>query len=61
MTGQMSMVKKVTRYAECLALMRKHDPELQERGFRFLIPHASAFVDELIADFLRERDHGLRC
>lgn len=44
-----------------MALMRKRDPQAQEDGFHTLLPRASAHVDELIAEFENERDHGLRC
>ena len=41
--------------------MRKHDPQLQEDGFRLLLPNVAAHVGELITDFQNETDHGLRC
>lgn len=54
--------RKLPGYATCLQLMEKHDPELQERGFHLLLPHAGEHVEELIADFASKRhDHGLRC
>jgi hypothetical protein len=48
-------------YEKCLALMRKHDPQLMEDGFGLLLPHASAHIDALMRDFREETDHGLRC
>jgi hypothetical protein len=53
--------KSFPGYEKCLALMRKHDPELRERGFHLLRPHAADHVEALLADFVRESDHGLRC
>lgn len=41
--------------------MRKRDPQSQEDGFHLLLPNVAAHVDELIADFRSETDHGLRC
>jgi hypothetical protein len=50
------------RFARALRSMRSRDPQLREDGFDFLREHADAYVDELIAEFEREReDHGLRC
>ena len=50
------------RFARALQWMRSRDPELRENGFDFLREHADAYVDDLIAEFGREReDHGLRC
>jgi hypothetical protein len=50
------------RFARALESMRSRDPQLREDGFDFLREHADAFVDELLAEFERERDdHGLRC
>ena len=46
---------------ECMRLMRKHDPLLQEEGFHALLPHAAEYVDKLITEFREEGDHGLRC
>ena len=41
--------------------MRRHDPQAQEDGFALLAPHAAEHVDDLIAEFGRERDDpGLR-
>lgn len=41
--------------------MRRHDPQLQEHGFALLRGHAAEYIDELLAEFDREPDHGLRC
>jgi hypothetical protein len=48
-------------FAKCMELMRKHNPQLQEEGFAILRPHAHEYVDELIEEFGRETDLGLRC
>jgi hypothetical protein len=42
-------------------MMRKHDPQVQEEGFHSLLPRAAEFVDDLLEDFRREADHGLKC
>jgi hypothetical protein len=50
------------RFVRALRSMRSRDPQLREDGFDFLREHADAYVDELIAEFEKEReDHGLRC
>jgi hypothetical protein len=62
--GGRKRVSKKSRflgYDHCLALMRKHDPQLREDGFHELLPHAAEHVDELTRDFREETDHGLRC
>ncbi len=41
--------------------MRKHDPQLKEEGFGYLLSRSHDYVDALIAEFQAERDHGLRC
>lgn len=41
--------------------MRRRDPQAQEDGFGLLLPYAAEHVDELLAEFAREDDHGLRC
>jgi hypothetical protein len=52
----------VTRhFREAMRLMRSHDPQRQEDGFNLLLPHAADHLDELIAEFEHEQDHGLRC
>ena len=48
-------------FEKCLALMRKRDPQTQEDGFHWLLPHAGVYVRELIGEFEKEDDHGLRC
>jgi len=44
-----------------MRLMRKHDPQLQEDGFHFLLPHAHEYVQQLMDEFSQETDPGLRC
>jgi len=48
-------------YRACLAMMRKHNPQTSEDGFYFLLPHAAEYVDDLMAEFQAEKEHGLRC
>lgn len=47
-------------YRACLAMMRKHNPQIQEDGFHALFPHSAEHLDELMAEFWTEKDHGLR-
>ncbi len=46
---------------QCLRLMRKHNGQTQEEGFQWPLPHASEYVPELIEEFHKEKDPGLRC
>jgi hypothetical protein len=48
-------------YKACIAMMRKHSPQTREDGFYALLPHAAEYIDELMAEFQTEKDHGLRC
>lgn len=51
-----------TLFQEALALMRRHDPQMREDGFRMLLPCAAEHVDDLLSEFAAERDdHGLCC
>lgn len=52
---------KFPGYRACLVMMRKHNPQTSEDGFHFLLSHAAEHVDELMAEFRTEKDHGLRC
>jgi hypothetical protein len=53
--------EKFPGFQKCMAMMRKHNPERQEDGFHWLLPHAGEFVHQLIAEFGKEKGHGLRC
>jgi hypothetical protein len=44
-----------------MRLMRRHNRQLAEGGFQRLSKTAGAHVDELIVEFGRETDHGVRC
>lgn len=48
-------------FDRALRLMRRRDPQLAEEGFGRLREIAGEHLDELIAEFTRETDHGLRC
>jgi hypothetical protein len=43
-----------------MRLMRKRDAQLQEDGFHFLLPHAHEYTQQLMDEFSRETDPGLR-
>lgn len=45
----------------CMTMMRKQDPQIREDGFYLLLPQASNYMPELIEEFYREQDHGLKC
>ena len=48
-------------FQQAMHMMRSHNPQTQEDGFHQLQPHAAQHLDELIDEFSREPDHGLRC
>ncbi|AMV27698.1 hypothetical protein VT84_25075 [Gemmata sp. SH-PL17] len=48
-------------FKKCLAMMRKRNGQSREEGFHWLRPHASEYVRELVEEFGKESDHGLRC
>jgi hypothetical protein len=48
-------------FPKYMAMMRRHDPQIQEDGFHWLLPHAGEHVHELIAEFGKEEDFGLQC
>ena len=48
-------------FVRAMRLMRRRDPQLAEDGFQRLCEIAGAHVDELIGEFGRETDHGVRC
>lgn len=41
--------------------MRRNNPQQREDGFALLRAHAAEHLDDLIAEFHHEPDHGLRC
>ena len=43
-----------------MRLMRKHNPQLMEDGFNAILPRATEWLPQLIAEFDQERDPGLR-
>jgi hypothetical protein len=49
------------RFDRALESMRSPDPQHRETGFDFLREHADTYVDDLVAEFGKEQDHGLRC
>jgi hypothetical protein len=51
----------VSEFEQAMYLMRRHDPQQRDDGFAMLRVHAAEHVDELVAEFLRESNHGLRC
>src|SRR4051812_46277625 len=55
------MKLKFPRFQGCMKMMRKRNPQTQEDGFHWLLPHANEHVHELIAEFKVENDIGLRC
>jgi hypothetical protein len=48
-------------FAECMQMMRKHDPQVQEEGFNGLRSRAAELVEPLLAEYEHEPDHGIRC
>jgi hypothetical protein len=54
-------VNRQRQFKEAMALMKKQNPQLQEEGFHLLQPVAAEHLEDLIAAFQSEQDHGLRC
>ena len=48
-------------FERALRRMRRRDPQESEDGFGALRAIAGEHVDELVVEFARETDHGLRC
>ena len=44
-----------------MRLMHSHNPQIREDGLNQLRPHVTQHLEELITEFNREADHGLRC
>lgn len=44
-----------------MAMMRKHNPQVQEDGFGLVRQVAAEHVHDLIEAYRNESDHGLRC
>lgn len=55
------MKSRFPGFEKCLMMMRKRDPRTQEDGFHLLLPHASEHLHELIEEYHRETNLGLRC
>lgn len=56
------MVSSVVNYfVRGLAMMRKHDPQVQEDGFGMVKQVATEHVADLIATYEAESDRDLRC
>lgn len=45
------MTKKPTgpSFEQCLKMMRKHDPQVQEEGFHYLLDQAPEYANQLLA------------
>lgn len=55
------MPRKVPDFKHCMSLMRSNSHLRQEEGFQLLMPHAALYVEDLMAEFRVETDHGLKC
>lgn len=44
-----------------MQMMRRHDPQVREDGFHWLLPRVTEFVEPLLGEYRHETDHGLRC
>ncbi len=56
------MTKKSTpsSFEQCLRMMRKRDPQIQEDGYHYLLARAPEYLDQLMAQFEIEQDIGVR-
>ena len=55
------MKKRIPKFQECMRLMHKRDPQMQEDGFHLLLSQAHDYTQQLIEEFVQETDPGLRC
>jgi hypothetical protein len=55
------MKAKFPGFKKCMVMMRKRNPQTREEGFHELLPHAGVYVHELIEEYGKEKDIGLRC
>ena len=53
-------VARAPTFAECMRMMRRRDPQVQEDGFHGLLGR-SEHLDALVGELAIETDHGLRC
>jgi HEAT repeat protein len=53
--------KNFPGFEACMAMMRKRNPQTRDDGFEVLFDQASKFVPELLEEFEKESDHGLKC
>ncbi|MGH2514298.1 MAG: HEAT repeat domain-containing protein [Ktedonobacterales bacterium] len=61
MAGKKSLQGRFPGFEQCLRMMRKpHDAMTSEDGFFWLLPHAGEYVTELMAEFEREDNAGMR-
>jgi hypothetical protein len=51
----------VDQFVRGMRLMRKHDPQAQEAGFGLVRAVAGAHIADLMAAYVAEQDHGLKC
>ncbi|MDP9381573.1 MAG: HEAT repeat domain-containing protein [Chloroflexota bacterium] len=56
----MSKKGQLPSFQQCLRMMRKHDPQVQEDGYHYLLAQAPVYLDQLIAQFEVEEDIGVR-
>jgi hypothetical protein len=47
-------------FETCMAWMRNRDPMTQEEGFYSLLPHADKYTQELIDEYVKEKDERLQ-
>jgi len=53
--------QKFPGFENCMRMMRKSDPQIQEDGFNWLARHVKEHVDQLIDTFNIEKDIGIKC
>lgn len=58
--GRKFMPAKFPGFKKCMAMMRNRDPQIQEDGFGWLSAQGNDYVRELIEEFHREENPGLR-
>lgn len=44
----------------CLSMLARHDPQMQEDGFHWLLPHVDEYLDALITAFNNPENEAIQ-
>ena len=46
-------------FKACIAMLRKHDHQISEDGYFWLMPRVDQYLEELIIEFKKEENHRI--